>query len=312
MILCEVQAVSNETADVKQLVLRPLEGGVPAWNAGAHVRVVLPTAGDRAYSLVNLPEIEAGCIVLGVLLEPAGDGGSAYMHSLAVGDHVEISPPLNRFDLGSHDNTLLIAGGIGITPLLSMTVELAKSERRWQLHYSGRTEESMAFVPALQSICGKHLILHHDDQATALNITALLEQAPAGTHAYVCGPSGMIEAVKSGVAAVGWSSDRFHYELFSNDSEAGNENAAFDVEIHATGQVVHVPADKTIIEALEEAGLDPLYDCQRGDCGICQSNVIDGIPEHRDLILTDQEKASNSVMQICVSRARTPKLVIDL
>ena len=309
-------AVSSETTDIKKLVLQPLEGALPEWKAGAHVRVVLPAGGDRAYSLVNLPEIDAGHIVLGVLQEPSGDGGSVYMHSLAEGDRVEISHPLNRFELGHHDNTLLIAGGIGITPLLSMAVELANTTQHWQLHYSGRNDASMAFVPALQSICGTHLTVHHDNQANALDIAALLEKAPAGTHAYVCGPSGMIEAVKSTVARLGWSSGRFHYELFNNDSnndsKTGDENTAFDVEIHATGQLIHVPADKSIIEALEDAGLDPLYDCQRGDCGICQCNVIDGIPDHRDLILTDQEKASNSVMQICVSRAKTPKLVIDL
>ena len=169
----------------------------------------------------------------------------------------------------------------------------------------------LAFVKEMQEICGDRLHLHYDDQANRMDLNEILGQAPEGAHVYFCGPAGMIEAVKSVSSNLGWPTERVHYELFSAAANTG-ENMAFDVEIHSTGQIVHVPSDKTIIEALEEAGLDPLYDCQRGDCGICQCDVIEGTPEHRDVILTDAEKAANNVMQICVSRSKTPKLVIDI
>lgn len=311
----QVLAVSDETAEIKRIVLQAVNGLLGERRAGAHVRVALPNAETRAYSLVKLPQLEPGQIALGVLREKASSGGSSFMHSLQVGDTVCLSEPVNRFTLSQHQNTLLLAGGIGVTPLLSMAVELASlpdtADCNWSMHYSGRSETSLGFVPVLQAICGNRLQLHYDDQRNALNIPALLDSAEAGTHVYVCGPAGMIDAVQEQVSKLGWGSDRLHYELFS-DSADTSADKPFDVEIHATGQVVHVAADKTIIEALEQAGLDPLYDCQRGDCGICQCTVVDGIPEHRDLILTDAEKASNTVMQICVSRSQTPKLVIDL
>lgn len=314
-----VLSVFDETADIKRIVLQAVNGTGSDWTAGAHVRVSLPNGEDRAYSLMRLPQLDPGQVALGVLREAESAGGSVFMHSLQVGDNVSISTPINRFQLSEHKNTLLLAGGIGVTPLLSMAVELAGLapglDVSWKLHYAGRNESSLAFVPLLQSICGDHLQLHYDDQQSALDIPTLLGNAAAETHLYVCGPARMIDAVREQINELGWSNDRLHYELFTNsltDSVDNDEDRAFDVEIHATGQVVHVAADKTIIEALEQAGLDPLYDCQRGDCGICQCTVVEGIPEHRDLILTDAEKASNKVMQICVSRAQTPKLVIEL
>ena len=169
----------------------------------------------------------------------------------------------------------------------------------------------LAFVKEMRDICGDRLHLHYDDQPSKMDLNDILGKAPEGAHVYFCGPVGMIDAVKSVASDLGWPTERVHYELFSAAANT-TENTAFDVEIHSTGQIVHVPADKSIIDALEEAGLDPLYDCKRGDCGICQCDVIDGIPDHRDVILTDSEKAANDVMQICVSRAKTPKLVIDI
>lgn len=311
-VACEVIAVSSETRDIKRILLKPQVGGFQGWQAGAHLRVELSGGGSRAYSLVRLPNLPEENVALGVLLEKDSTGGSKFMHTLKPGDTIKVSEPANQFPLGDHDeHAVLIAGGIGITPILSMAADLAAAGRAFEMHYAGRTENALGFVAEAQAICGKALHLHYDDQPNAMNIRAILQGAPAGSHAYFCGPAGMIEAVKSTAKDLGWDDARIHYELFATDADESG-NTAFDVEISDTGQIIHIPADKSIIEALEEAGLDPLYDCQRGDCGICQCDVIEGIPDHRDVILSDAEKASNTVMQICVSRSKTPKLVLDL
>ncbi|GLT10694.1 PDR/VanB family oxidoreductase [Sulfitobacter porphyrae] len=308
----EVIAVSSETKDVKRIEVKPSAPIPMVWTAGAHVRVSLRDGGDRSYSLLRLPGLQPGHLALGVLREAQSTGGSIFMHELKPGDRVQISNPTNHFELGDHaEPAVLIAGGIGITPILSMAAELAAKGRAFEAHYAGRSEGMLAFVNEMQEICGDRLHLHYDDQPSKMDLNEILGQAPDGAHVYFCGPAGMIEAVKSVASDLGWPVERVHYELFSAAANTA-EDTAFDVEIHSTGQIVHVPSDKTIIEALEDAGLDPLYDCQRGDCGICQCDVIDGIPDHRDVILTDSEKAANNVMQICVSRSKTPKLVIDI
>lgn len=308
----EVVTTSSETRDIKRIVMKPTAPVPIAWSAGAHIRVTLTDGSSRAYSLLRLPGLPAGHIALGVLREKESKGGSKFMHALLPGDKVQLSHPVNHFELGNHAApSVLIAGGIGITPILSMAAELARSGRAFEVHYAGRGEGMLAFVPEMREICGPRLSLHYDDQPSAMNVGKILRDAPDGAHVYFCGPAGMIAAIRATASELGWPGERVHYELFSADV-ALSENTAFDVEIHGTGQIVHVPADMTIIEALEKAGLDPLYDCQRGDCGICQCTVIEGIPDHRDVILTDAEKAENNVMQICVSRSKTAKLVIEI
>ncbi|AAV97270.1 oxidoreductase FAD-binding domain/oxidoreductase NAD-binding domain/2Fe-2S iron-sulfur cluster binding domain protein (plasmid) [Ruegeria pomeroyi DSS-3] len=311
-VAAEVIAVSSETRDIKRFILKPQDQGLCTWEAGAHLRVVVSDGSTRAYSLLRLPDLSDDQIALGVLLEAKSAGGSKFMHALKPGDMVKVSDAANQFPLGGHEeHAVLIAGGIGVTPILSMASDLVAADRSFEMHYAGRTEGALSFVPELKAICGDALHIHYDDQPSAMNIQAILENTPTGSHVYFCGPSGMIEAVKRTAKELGWSDERIHFELFATAADE-SQNTAFDIEVSDTGQIIHVPADKSIIEALEEAGLDPLYDCQRGDCGICQCDVIEGIPDHRDVILSDAEKASNTVMQICVSRSKTPKLVLDL
>jgi vanillate O-demethylase ferredoxin subunit len=247
-----------------------------------------------------------------VLREEALTGGSQFMHALKVGDVVQASTPVNNFQL--HEGTspaLLFAGGIGITPILSMAVELIARATPFRLHYAGRTQGLLAFLPHLQEICAKSLSIHYDGDESRLNIAAALGDAAADSHIYVCGPAGMIDAVRAGALARSIPADRIHYELFKAEQPSAPDRP-FEVELRSTGQVVGVAAGQSIIQALEAAGLDVLYDCQRGDCGICQCGVIEGVPDHRDVILSDDEKASNKVMQICVSRAKSERLVLDL
>ncbi|UFZ05684.1 PDR/VanB family oxidoreductase [Bradyrhizobium ontarionense] len=308
----KVRSYAAETPFIRSLVFDVEEGVVPRWQAGAHIRVALPNGGDRPYSLMALPNLPEGALALGVLREEASTGGSRFMHALKIGDVVKASEPVNNFHL--HEGTapaLLFAGGIGVTPILSMAAELTARASPYRLHYAGRSEGLLAFLPHLQEICANGLSVHYDSDESRLDIAAALGEAAANSHIYVCGPAGMIDAVKAAALAGGVPAERVHYELFKAE-QPSSPDLPFEVELKSTGQVVSVAADQTIIQALEAAGLDVLYDCQRGDCGICQCGVVAGVPDHRDVILSDDEKASNKVMQICVSRAKSERLVLDL
>ncbi|MCP3468950.1 PDR/VanB family oxidoreductase [Bradyrhizobium sp. CCGUVB1N3] len=308
----KVQSVVAETPFIRSLVFGVEGGAVPRWQAGAHIRVSLPNGGDRPYSLMALPGLAEGAVALGVLREEMSTGGSQFMHALKTGDIVRATAPVNNFPLqGGSAPALLFAGGIGVTPILSMAAELNARGIPYRLHYAGRTPGRLAFLPQLQAICSKGLAVHYDSDESRLDVAAALGDAPADAHVYVCGPAGMIDAVKAGALSRGVPADRIHFELFKAE-QPGSPNKPFEVELKSTGQVITVATDQSIIQALEAAGLDVLYDCQRGDCGICQCGVIAGVPDHRDVILSDDEKASNKVMQICVSRAKSERLVLDL
>jgi ferredoxin-NADP reductase len=308
----KLKSFAAETPLIRRLVFGVEGGVVPQWQAGAHIRVALPSGGDRPYSLMALPDLPDGALALGVLREQLSTGGSQFMHVLKIGDVVKATAPVNNFHL--HEGAspaILFAGGIGVTPILSMAAELKAQGISYRLHYAGRMPGRLAFLSQLQAICSKELAVHYDSDESRLDVVAALGDAPAGAHVYVCGPAGMIDAVKAGALAKGITADRIHFELFKAE-QSGAPNNPFEVELKSTGQIITVATDQSIIQALEAAGLDVLYDCQRGDCGICQCGVISGIPDHRDVILSDEEKASNKVMQICVSRAKSERLVLDL
>lgn len=311
--VCEI---IEETPRVRSVVLEGVgDRPLPAWAPGAHIRVKLPAGGDRPYSLVDLPRWRTGRhYVLGVLLEEKSAGGSQYIHGLKVGDRVSASGPINQFELAvAEGEVLLLAGGVGITPIFSMAAALVGGGRDFRLHYLGRADGEIAFTDALAEICTDRLSLHYDDTPPGRpDFGELIAPLADDGDVYVCGPAGMIEAVKTAWALAGRPAGRLHFELFTATPAPAAGDRAFEVEIKSTGQVVTVAPDQSIIDALEEAGVDVVYDCRRGDCGICQTDVLDGIPEHRDVVLTDEEKASNKVMQICVSRAKSARLVLDI
>lgn len=291
-------------------------GALPGFSPGAHIKIDVPAVGPREYSLVNLEpqaNTQAGVpsYVLGVRLEQDSTGGSVYMHGLGPGDQVTCAPPRNDFPLGPDDNPLLIAGGIGITPIASMVACLSGQGAAFDFHYCGRSKGALAFVGRLREIAGDRMTTHYDDQADALDLTALLAETASSRQVYVCGPKGLIEATKTAAKQAGFPAQNVHFELFARAATQSGDSA-FEVEIASSGAVHVIAADQTIIEALEAAGLDLMYDCQRGDCGICQTDVVAGIPDHRDVVLSDDEKAAGAVMQICVSRAKSKRLVLDL
>ncbi len=315
----KVVAVTEEAPMVRSFELTSTSGeNLPGYSPGSHIRVRLPNGDDRPYSLVNLdPSVEpdkgAASYWLGVRLEETSQGGSSFMHGVKPGDLISISLPKNDFALSDDAApVVLIAGGIGITPIASMASELLGRKQDFRLHYSGRAQGSLAFLKPLRALLGDKLVEHYDDlNGGHLDVETLLSKVDSKSHLYVCGPKPMIEAVQASARKRGWPEERIHFELFTPPLPQSGDQP-FEIEIASTGESFTVPAGKSIIDVLEEAGQDLIYDCQRGDCGICQTDVISGEPDHRDVVLTDSEKASGKVMQICVSRAHSAKLVLDL
>ncbi|KZK97710.1 Phenoxybenzoate dioxygenase subunit beta [Pseudovibrio sp. Ad5] len=314
-----IEGVRTAAPKIKQFVLKAEDNAqLPQFEAGAHIAVQLKDGSSRQYSLIdfgeNLP-YENQRYMLGILLEQDGSGGSAYMHSLQVGDAVQVDVPKNDFPLIEDDRpVVLIAGGIGVTPIISMAAALKRAGKAYALHYSGRTLEGMAFRDELAELCGDALNIHSDDDPErCLDLGALIPTLDTRSHIYVCGPKGMIEAVRETALTAGFGKEQIHFELFASPASSGDDvSGGFEVEVKSSGEVFWVPQDKSIVDVLEDGGVDLVYDCQRGDCGICQVDVLEGEPDHRDVVLSDDEKAAGDVMHICVSRAKSKRLVLDL
>lgn len=272
----------------------------------------------RSYSLIRLdPDAKAAQpvadYVIAVRLEDDGRGGSRFMHErVRVGDVLALRPPVNHFALAPLPEVILLAGGIGITPIASMAAELVARGRPFSLHYSGRSLVQLALVDELRALAGERLHLHADDDpATRLSIDALLASATPAQPIYVCGPAGLIDATLRTAQARGWAMRDLHFERFAEaPPQAGDQ--AFEAELKSSGRVIMVPADKSLLDALGEAGIDLMHDCRAGYCGLCSTGVCSGEIEHRDTYLSEADKAAGRLMQVCVSRARAGRLVLDL
>lgn len=308
---------------IRQFTWVATEGRLPAWSPGAHVQfqVKLPdgSADWRHYSLID------GCgqpcdleapdrYIIAVRLEEGGRGGSRFMHeSLQVGDLIEARPPRNDFPV--HEGlpcAVLLAGGIGVTPLLSMaTNRLAKGEPV-RMVYAGRSRDQMAYLGMLSACLGDKLTVHVDEEGGApLDVKAVLADCAPDDELYVCGPQPMIDAVLAAAQAQGMSRERIHVELFSAPS-AESEDGAFEVVLAQSGESYTVRADQSILDCLVEHGHDLIYDCQRGECGVCAVPVLEGEIDHRDYVLSPMEREAGNVIQICVSRAKGGRLVLDI
>jgi vanillate O-demethylase ferredoxin subunit len=290
---------------------------LPAFAAGSHVDVQLPAGTVRQYSLCNDPS-ESHRYLIAVLREAASRGGSAAMHDLVhEGSMLAISPPKNHFAL-AHDASahLLMAGGIGVTPILCMAERLATMGAAFEMHYAARTLSRMAFVERIaRSRFAARVRLHLDDGDAAhkLDITGVLAAQPAGTHVYVCGPRGFMDAVIGAARTAGWPDSRVHFEYFAaGDTAPRSGDGAFEVLLASSGRVVAVQPDQSVIAALASAGVVVPTSCEQGVCGTCLTRVIDGTPDHRDSYLTPEEQAACDQFLPCCSRSRSPRLVLDL
>lgn len=283
------------------------------YQAGAHIDFDLGELGTRSYSLIDwaAPPVQTSSYTIAVQREDDGLGGSKIMHQLRVNQQIIASSPINDFNLsGSSAPSLLLAGGIGVTPLISMASALKAKGQHFAFHYSGRSRAAMSYLQELTNAFPEALSIHSDDESP-LDLASLFNHIDNHTEVYICGPKGMIDAARTAATNAGLPIAQIYVELFSSP-DAGVDDFAFEIELKSTGEVYTVPAGRSIIDVLEEKGVDLIYDCQRGDCGICQTKVISGIPDHRDVVLSDVERASGEVMQICVSRSKSPRLVLDI
>ncbi|MFJ7949251.1 PDR/VanB family oxidoreductase [Streptomyces sp. NPDC096354] len=303
---------TDEADGVVSLDLRRADGAsLPGWAPGAHIDLLLAPDLVRQYSLCSPPE-EAEVWRVAVLLEKDGRGGSLHVHdTLAEGDTVRVRGPRNHFPLGRAERYLFIAGGIGVTPIIPMLAEAERLGSAWEMAYGGRTLASMAFRDELLERYDERVRVRPEDEYGLLDLDALLATPQPGTLIYCCGPEPLLKAVEDRCAD--WPDGTLHLERFTpKEVQAPLLDAVFDVELAQSRITVTVPPDKSVLQAVEEAGVQVLSSCQEGTCGTCETGVLDGTVDHRDSLLTPAEQSSHDTMMICVSRALCPRLVLDL
>jgi ferredoxin-NADP reductase len=296
---------------------RPGGGELPSFTAGGHIDLLLSNGLVRSYSLCNSQD-ERNRYVIAVRMDSPGRGGSKFIHqSLRAGDRISISLPRNHFRLvedASH--VLFLAGGIGITPIWSMVQRLESLGRSWELHYCTRTRDRCAFLEELKALEARqpgrvYFNFDHEPGGRVTDIDALIAGAPLGAHLYCCGPRPMLDAFEAAAARGGIAQELVHLENFSPVADAAVEGG-FEVELRRSCKVLAIPPGQTILDVLVAAGLSPVHSCMQGVCGTCETVVLDGIPDHRDSVLTPAERASNRTMMICCSGSKSARLVLDI
>lgn len=286
---------------------------LPTFQPGAHIDVHLPNGLVRQYSITNGPG-DLLSYVIGVKQESASKGGSKILvETVPEGDVLAISEPRNNFPLRRDaTRTLLIAGGIGITPLLSMARFLDKSSLPYELHYFVRNGDTVAFQSELEVLHGRvdtHVGLGRE--LVKAKVAELLGPYQFANHVYICGPASMLEMVQETATALGWPDEAIHFEYFQNTKPV-DASSAFDVELARSAMTLHVRAGKTILETMRDNGLTVASSCEQGACGTCLTGVIEGEVDHQDVYLNKTEKASNTCIMTCVSRAKGERLVLDI
>ncbi|WP_236072461.1 PDR/VanB family oxidoreductase [Paraburkholderia domus] len=313
-----VVAKKESIADgVMHFELRSAAGSpLPAYTAGSHVDVTLPNGAIRQYSLCNAPASHASDrYEIAVLLDPEGRGGSRSAHfELMQGAEVRISPPRNHFPLTQARHTILLAGGIGVTPILSMAYHLDKTDASFEMHYCTRSAARTAFIQQIKaSKFTSRVAFYHDDSADSGRFDALhvLGRPSIDTHLYVCGPNGFMDYAITTARASGWVEQNIHREHFAAPPIDQSRDGPFTVQIASTGQTVPVPAGQTVVQALSHHGIEVPVSCEQGICGTCVMRVLEGIPDHRDAFFGDEQRDGNDRFTPCCSRAKSSILVID-
>jgi ferredoxin-NADP reductase len=306
-----------EATDICTFELADPKGKMlPPFSAGSHIDVLVRDGLIRQYSLCNDPK-DTHSYLIGVLRHHDSRGGSRTLHDeFNEGDIVEISVPKNHFPLAhSAKRTLLIAGGIGVTPILCMAERLANIGADFTMHYCTRSLDRTAFVDRIKrSTYANRVHFHYNDgpPEQLADFPALLDRPDPDTHLYVCGPTGLMDVVITTATQKGWLDANVHREYFAAVGHDSANDAAFDVKIASTGKLIHVGKDKTVVAALAEAGIDIPTSCAEGVCGTCLTRVLEGEMEHHDMFLTAEERGRNDQFTPCCSRARSPMLVLDL
>lgn len=316
--MLEVQVIAKKlrSQNVVSVDLSPINGEeLPVFEPGAHIDLHLQNGLVRQYSLFHSPS-QRNQYRVAILRAEQSRGGSDWVHrNLQVGDVISISEPKNVFQLEKEASKhVLFAGGIGITPLLSMAESLSDKTQEFELHYSARSRRDAAFVKEISSSSwANHAELYFSDEGRRVDADAIFATLAPSAHVYVCGPERYIEYILDTARKVNWPESQVHRELFqAPKSGAASENTAFEIRLSNSGLTLDVPAELTVLEVLTQAGVDVPFSCEEGVCGTCITPVLDGIPDHRDHYLTEKEKACNREFLPCCSRSKTRSLTLDL
>jgi ferredoxin-NADP reductase len=311
-----LHAIRYQARNIHSFEFQAMNGGeLPPFTAGSHIDLHLPNGLIRSYSLANAP-VERHRYVVGVNRDAKSRGGSAYVHdALKVGHVLQVSEPRNNFRLfEGAPHTVFIAGGIGITPIRSMISRLQALGHSWKLFYCARDRQSAAYLDELRAMgeqvqTNLHFNFDQEPGGQLLDIAALISGLDENTHVYCCGPLPMLAAFEK--ATAGLPQERVHVEYF-NAKEQPSAEGGFQVELARTKQVIQVARGKTILDALLDAGIDVPYSCMEGVCASCETRVLGGVPDHRDLVLSKEEQAANDRMMVCCSGSKSERLVLDL
>jgi ferredoxin-NADP reductase len=312
-----VRTTTYEALNILSYELVPLYPSttLPAFTAGSHIDVHMPNGLMRSYSLMNDPS-EKHRYCIGVNLDAKSRGGSRYMHQqLRTGEVLTISAPRNLFAMEEASPfNVFIAGGIGITPMLSMIARSQVLGTPWRLHYAARTRQHAGFLDLLASYSGQsgadvQLNFDQEPGASLLDLNAVIAALPEGAHVYACGPQPMLAAYEQ--AASGLPPSHVHQEYFAA-KESAVADGSYTVTLARSQRTLQISAGQTLLEGLLAIGAEPTYSCQQGICGTCEVKVLEGIPDHRDMVLNDTEKAANDRMMVCCSGAKSPLLVLDI
>jgi vanillate O-demethylase ferredoxin subunit len=306
-----VISVGHPAIDVMTFGLQEADGRPLApFTAGAHIDVQIPGGPVRQYSLCG-KAVSVDPYTIAVKKELESRGGSTGMHErIDAGTVLSIGGPRNHFPLvpGRHPS-LFIAGGIGVTPITAMISALETEGQDWTLHYCARSKDHAAFYAELEKLAPERVHGHFSEKPI-LDVDALMREQPAGTHIYCCGPKGLMNSVREATSA--WPEDHVHFEWFTAPDINTDANTAFEVELARSGVVLNVAPDQSILQVLRDNGFDIPSACEEGICGTCETRVLSGEPEHRDALLSPEERAANKTMMVCVSRSKGPRLVLDL
>jgi len=308
-----VEAARPTTPEVRVLTLRHAsKPELPSWTPGAHVDLRLPDGKTRQYSLCGDPADRARW-TLAIKREEAGRGGSRWVHEgVRAGDVLLVSAPRNNFPLAdSAGRHVLVAGGIGVTPLLPMMRAAAQAGRPWTLLFLARRAADAPLLREARAIPGGEVRVHASEEGSRLDVAAELAAPRPGTVLYCCGPEKLMLAVEAATAA--WPEGTVRFEWFTPRSRPeGEGSGGFEITLAQRGVTLPVPPGRSVLDVLAEAGVDQPRSCEQGICGTCECRVLEGEVDHRDSILSAAERAANDVMMTCVSRAKSPRLVLDL
>lgn len=314
-IKARIEQIKYECEGIISLELIPVnQNSFPSFSAGSHIDIKLPNGHTRSYSLTNAPN-QYDRYNIAVKLEEDSKGGSAWFHHEArVGMEIQTLPPSNDFEMVPSDKmTVLFAAGIGITPILSMIAKLNSENHAWTLHYSAKTKRQRAFFPLLEKLReNSNGQIHYyltAEESSRMDLQAIMQASPEGTHFYCCGPASFINVFIE--AGQNHPAENIHFERFSASQEAATDGG-YNIHLARDGRTLPVEAGQSILDVLLDSGIDVQYACSEGVCGTCKTTVLDGIPDHRDDCLSDEEKAQNKAIMVCCSGSLSKTLTLDL